>query len=317
MGILFIVSGLSGVGKNSVVDGIEGRRYFHKVGARYERPDDRPDEIKCINRGEYDILMSKKRIALPYEVRGNSYGLLIDSFSELKNYDLFVCLSDFDLIESLTDAVDTTNIYIGVDDVEKVIQRLNQREDHTDQRRKSIESIPRYLEEYEKRKHLFEHTIDNSGELSKAQEELKSIFNLETDDNHTVDIEFMCPKKGHSMGALYGEIDHQNKGMGYVDQYHTILPDVNDVADDLDKMFNTLYSGSPFNPKRIFSFDGVVIDNYSREDKESIHASVGHIVLHGRKRNVDGVKKMILEKWPQLEKNHENGDTQKVCNLEE
>ena len=136
---LLIVSGPSGVGKNTLVDAVLSEyphiQYFKKDTTRNKRPDDRDAEANFRTQTEYDERRSKHRIALPYEVREKDYGLPVESFAELKDNPRIVCLSNFDLIESLREAFDTTTVYVKAP-IDAIKQRLTQRQDTDEQRRK-------------------------------------------------------------------------------------------------------------------------------------------------------------------------------------
>ena len=179
---LIIVSGPSGVGKNTLVDAVLAEypniQYFKKDTTRDKRPDDRDAEANFRTQGEYDERRSKHRIALPYEVREEDYGLPVESFAELKDDPRIVCLSNFDLIESLSEAFDTTTVYVKAP-VEVIKQRLIQREDTDEQRKKSIESVEKHLQGYEKSRELFDYEITNGEDLSVAKKEMIEVIKEE------------------------------------------------------------------------------------------------------------------------------------------
>ena len=188
MSHLFIVSGPSGVGKNTLIDyAIEespGLGYFPKIVCRDKRPDDRDEEARFVSEQKYDELVGKKQIALPYTLRGKKYGLPVSSLASLKEYTRICALGDFELVKALRDSFETTTIYVEAN-LETIAQRVNSRQDTSEQKAKSIESGPKHLIDYQQKwRDIFDYELHNGEDLQKAQNELLRIVREETE--HTV-----------------------------------------------------------------------------------------------------------------------------------
>ena len=202
MSQLIIVSGPSGVGKNTLVDVISSRfphiKYFKKDTTRTKRPDDRDAEANFLSQEEFDAKKAKFGIALEYRVRGKDYGLPMDSFAELKEEPRVICLSDFELIKALQNSFDTITMYIKAEEKD-IIQRLKDRKDTEEQRAKSIKSVAKHLQAYKNYKELFDYEIINGDNLDVSYFQMMKIMHNEVEEkilNYNISINL--PKRTSS-----------------------------------------------------------------------------------------------------------------------
>ncbi len=289
MNSLIIVSGPSGVGKGTLVDKVlkefPKMQFLKKDFTRVRRPDDRDAEGHFWKQEEHDERKSKFRTVLGYDVRGNGCGLPVESLSELKDNPRIMCLSDFDLIRSLSDMYDTTTIYVTAP-VDVIKQRLNDRLDTPEQRKKSIESVEKHLQEYEENKDLFDYEITNESDLESAQNEIVEVVKEELSLHRKVYYGFLVSKY---------EVD------GCVS-----LPDPSGIAEDMKDIatlsMSNEVSQKACSKKGIYQFVGnsVGIRLSTIEDKERKSVFYGRFTLEGPKNKVTKTAALLEKRFPIL-----------------
>lgn len=298
MSQLLIISGPSGVGKNTLVDKVIGTnpnlRYFRKITTRDQRPDDRETEARFVTEEEYDQLRSHHRIALPYEIRGCKYGLPVDSFADLKDGPRMVCLGDFQLIQSLHDAFDTTTVYVTAP-IEVIIRRLERREDTPEQRRKSIEAVPIHIQDYERFKTLFDYEITNGVDLKAAQEKLLDIVKEEILP-HRLIYNFLMPKGEMTQWEAQDELDQEGNDF-------KSLPAFKEIKTILEKAITPFYVGRGIRPVGYMFMDGpVTVSLYCSNDRERRCIADGSFEMQGPKKKLAKTGDLLKKLFPELEK---------------
>lgn len=283
MSKLIIVSGPSGVGKNTLVDVVLANypmiQYFKKETTRIRRPDDRNAEANFLTKDEYNERRSRHRIALPYKVRGEDYGLPVESFAQLKDDPRIVCLSNFDLIKSLSEAFDTTTVYVTAP-IDVIIQRLKQRQDTPEQRRRSIESVAEHLQSYDRFRELFDYEITNGDDLQAAKNRIMGVIKEE-----------IAPHRKIYSGFLLNEYEFDN------------IPNPQEIAERL-KGIATLSMSVEVPQRGAYQFvgDSIGLKLYTHEDNERKGVFYGRLILEGPKKNVAKTAALLEELFPALSK---------------
>ncbi len=297
MSQLLIISGPSGVGKNTLVDAVietnPHLKYFRKITTRDQRPDDRETEARFVTEEEYDRLRSQHRIALPYEIRGCNYGLPVDSFADLKDGPRMVCLGDFQLIQSLHDAFDTTTVYVTAP-IEVIIKRLEEREDTPGQRKRSIEAVPLHLNDYERFKALFDYEITNGIDLKAAQEKLLDIVKEEILP-HRLIYNFLMPRSESDQRQAQRELDQEGNS-------YQSLPTFDEIKKRLEKAMIPFYVGRGITPVAYMFMNGpVTVSLYCSNDRERRCIANGSFELQGPKKKLAKTEDLLKELFPELE----------------
>jgi len=298
---LIIVSGPSGVGKNTLVDVVLANypnvQYFKKDTTRDERPDDRDAEANFRTQEKYDERKSKHRIALPYEVRGKDYGLPVESFAELKDNPRIICLSNFDLIESLSEAFDTTTVYVTAP-ADTIKQRLNLRKDSDEQRKKSIESVEKHLQDYEKSKKLFDYEITNGDDLKAAQSEMIEVFKEEVLPHRRM-YNFLLPSNGEIQWSAQNALDNETGSIGNL----ISLPSYDEIEKKLTDAMQPFYFGRGIQPiGRTIMHGPVTVAFYAHKDRERKNIAYGSFELQGPKNDLAKTSALLEELFPELQK---------------
>ncbi len=301
MSQLIIVSGPSGVGKSTLVDAVLADnpkvKYFKKVTTRDKRPDDRMEEADFVSLDQYNDLLSSFRIAFPYSVSGNQYGLPIDSFAGLKTGPKIVCQGEFRLIKSLRHVFNAVTIYVTAAP-DHIIDRLHKREDTDEQRQRSIDSVAQHLEGYQQHKPLFDYEIVND-KLEDAQARILEIVRNEVLPQKDA-YEFLLPR---SQAVVYAEQELIRERSPF-----PLLPCRDDIRRTLETNLTPFY----FNERGIslalgirareytYTHDDVVVVFYAKRDKERDYIDFGYFELHGLKRSLVKTKALLEELFPAL-----------------
>ncbi|HLD72161.1 MAG TPA: hypothetical protein VJA23_01100 [Candidatus Nanoarchaeia archaeon] len=297
MSQLLIICGPSGVGKNTLTDAIIREypylKYFRKITTRDKRPDDRDTEARFVTGGEYEGLRLQHRIALPYEIRSNNYGLPVDSFADLKNGPRIVCLGDFQLIQSLHDAFDTTTVYVTAP-IDLIIKRLEAREDTLPQRQKSIEAVPTHLKDYDRFKKLFDYEITNGVDLKAAQEKLLDIVREEI-LSHRLIYNFLMPRSESDQRQAQKELNQEGNG-------YQSLPTFDNIKQRLEKAMTPFYVGRGIHPLHYSFMHGpIILSFYGSKDRERSQVAFGSFELQGPKKKLAKTGDLLKELFPELE----------------
>ncbi|GEM_PF-2207704 len=293
---LIVVSGPSGVGKNTLVDAVIATypniRYFRKVTTRDKRPDDRDAEADFLTPKEFRVLRSNHRIVLPYALRDDDYGLPVTSFADLEVGPKIVCLSDFQLINSLREAFDATTVYVKAP-IGVIQKRLEAREDTPEQRRKSIEAGPGHVRDYERFRELFDYEITNGDDLQAAQGQLIEIIREEVLPHRRM-YNFLLPTEGISQERAQGELD---RGGGFF----VSLPTSSEMRERLEGAMQPFYVGRGLTPIGVMFMDGpVTISLYSTKDRERNNIAYGSFELQGPKRRLAKTGASLEGLFPEL-----------------
>lgn len=310
MGHLIILSGASGVGKNTLIDRVNKNlphiSYFKKVSTRFRRDDDRDAEADFITLQTFNDLMKRKRIGIPYQIRGYQCGIPIDSFAALKDKIQIVALGDFDLIEALRDSFDTTTVYV-IAPVGEIHARLDARQDIPEQRQKSKDAVEQHLTEYwTNRKELFDYEVLNVG-IDTAAKQLTQIVEAET--NITVKCyDFLIPKRGCSQREAQAELDrdanvwYNNKKQPVKVTPFYAFPDYNTMKSTLNNLFGSVFASGQtlFAQTESWVYDEVVMHLDAKRDRERDYTAFCKISLRGRKRNIERVSRILEEKFPEM-----------------
>jgi guanylate kinase len=297
---LVIVSGPSGVGKNTLVDAVLAQypkiQYFKKDTARDKRPDDRDTEANFLTNEEYDERRAKHRIALPYEVRGKGYGLPVESFAELKDDPRIVCLSNFDLITSLRDAFDTTTVYVKAP-VDAIKNRLTLRQDTDEQRRRSIESVEPHLLGYENFRDLFDYEITNGVDLQAAQEKMIEVIKEEVLPHRRM-YNFLLPSNGETQWSAQHELDNEIGSVGDL----KALPTYDEIEVKLNDAMQSFYFGSGIVPVgHVIMHGPVTVAFYAKKDRERDNVECGSFELQGPKNDLAKTGALLEQLFPELQ----------------
>jgi guanylate kinase len=298
MSQLIVVSGPSGVGKNTLVDAVISNypsiEYFKKVATRDRRPDDRDTEIDFLSLGEYQELRSRHGVALPYRLRDNDYGLPVTSFAELKTGPKVACLGDFQLVKSLQEAFDTTTVYVTAP-IDVIGERLEGREDTPEQRAKSIEAGPKHLSDYERFKELFDYEITNGDDLQAAQEQLIEIIREEVLPHRRM-YNFLLPSRNKLFGEAQIELDEEGG-------FYTSLPTFSEMKETLESEIPAFYFGSGLQPiAHMFMHGPVTIAFYTSKDRERENVANGSFELQGPKKKLAETGALLERLFPELKK---------------
>ncbi len=297
MSHLIIVAGPSGVGKNTLVDklvvDLPHIRYLKKVTTRKIRPDDRDEEADFLSTMNYNLMLANKRIAWPYKIRGCNYGLPVDSIAELKESSRVCVLADYNLIRAVRDVFDTTTVFVTADQSD-IIDRLIAREDDPDQKERSIESVPQYLEDYQRNKELFDYVIRNQDNLEIAQKNLVGIAEFET-KIHNRKYSILIPNTDCSPGEAQWELNEEaDGGMSY-----SSFLGYDDLALALDEIFSRTNISYPLDT---WFHKNVLMTIRREEDSERQTVSSADIVLSGKISHIMETSRIIEEKWPHIVK---------------
>jgi guanylate kinase len=298
MSQLIVVSGPSGVGKNTLVDAVISNypdiEYFKKVATRDRRPDDRDSEIDFLSLDEYQGLRANHRIALPYTLRGKDYGLPVTSFAKLKTGPKVACLGDFQLVKSLQEAFDTTTVYVTAP-IDVIRKRLEGREDTPEQRAKSIEAGPKHLSDYERFKELFDYEITNGDDLQAAQDQLIEIIREEVLPHRRM-YNFLMPFGDSLEGESQRELDEEGG-------FYTSLPTFSEVTKKLEGVMQAFYFGRGLQPiAYMFMHGPVTMAVYARRDRERENIAEGSFELQGPKKKLAETGALLEELFPELKK---------------
>lgn len=299
MNKLIIVSGPSGVGKNTLVDAVLTKypriKYFKKYTTRDRRPNDRDAEATFLSTEEFDKIRKKGNVAFQYDVRGKSYGLPVEGFAELRNAARVICLSDFYLIRYLQHIVDTTTIYVTAP-IELITQRLLLRGDTEEQRNTSIKSIEAHLQDYEKFRDLFNYEIANRDNIETAQEKIIKIIQEEI-SYHRKAYNFLLPNNEASQSSAEEELDDEKGNIRCLPPYGTI-------EQKLETIMNRFSFGSGIFPVgTVFMHGLVTVTFYSKKDKERKNIAYGSFELQGPKREISETSVLLEKIFPELQTN--------------
>ncbi|MFH1506535.1 MAG: hypothetical protein ABIE94_06135 [archaeon] len=296
MSHLVIVSGPSGVGKNTLIDRVREEmpelEYFRKITTRDRRPDDRGEEMDFVSSEEFDELMVRREIALPYELRGNRYGIPISSLAGLKEQPQICALGDFDLISALSRAYDTTNIYIRGSQSD-IVGRLNQREDTPEQRAASIASVPKHLADRLEYEELFDYTIFNGSDLEKTHQDFLQA--VKKGSGNWVKVYSFLIANGCSVGTAQAELDEESSNP------EKAFPDNREMRKEMNEILGDALMTGKITPSNIsWSYDNVAVQIDRSRDRDRRYVENGNIVLQGRRKNLDRVSAKLEERWPEL-----------------
>jgi len=237
-------------------------------------------------------MFERKRIALPYKVRGKDYGIPISSLAELKDNPRVVALSDFDLIQSLKDAFYTTTVYVLAKH-ETIVQRLKNREDSEEQRQKSIDSVPLHLVQYSENKNLFDYEITNGKDLAKAQERLARIVKKEASDIK-YELEFLLPSLSYETWEADGELRGEPGTKASPLSRKAIEAALSELSN------STFGVGQSLDAPIVYMYKGVSIYFSSKRDRERDSVSFGEIGFYGKHAIIKEAVGKIVERFPEL-----------------
>jgi guanylate kinase len=299
---LIIISGPSGVGKNTLADIVIKEfpefQYFKKITTRDKRPSDRDDEMFFLTQEEFNIEKEKYKVILPYEVRGRDYGFPVSHFGELKNSPRIICLSDFDLISSLYEAFNTTTVYVKAP-IDAIKDRLTLRQDTDEQRRRSIESVESHLMDYKKFRDLFDYEITNGTDLKAAQDEMIEVIKKERLPYRGM-YNFLLPTRRETQSSAQYELDNELGSIGNLKS----LPTYDEIITKLENTMQPFYYGRSIYPVGFnFRHGPVTVVFYSHKDKERDNIAYGSFELQGPKKDITKTCVLIEELFPELNKN--------------
>jgi len=291
-----IISGPSGVGKNTLADSVIVQYpqldYFRKIATRDRRPDDRDAEADFVTEEQYQTILANHGMAVPYTLRSNKYGFPLNSFAGLKIGPRLACLGNFGLVRSLREAFDTTTVYVKAP-LDVIISRLEGRADTPDQKQKSIDAGARHLLDYETHRDLYDYEITNI-DLITAQDELLEIVKEEVLPHRRM-YNFVLPRGGSSHGEAQQELDDWHSG-------DTALPAFNDMTKKLEEAMTPFYTGRSFKPiSYSYTHGPVALTFYTRRDRERTDVSFGSLELQGPKKSLVQTGELLLRLFPELE----------------
>lgn len=184
MAKIFIVSGLSGAGKDSIIDGLEdqGLDYAQVITTTTREPrsnESQKNPYYFVSKKEFEKMITNNELVEWANVYGNYYGNTKKAIKEALNKEKPVILKvDVQGAEELKKVFpESKTIFITVPSLETIQKRLEERgEDSPADIKKRLREIEKEMKDLDKWDYL---VYNKQGELAKAIKEVKNIIKKE------------------------------------------------------------------------------------------------------------------------------------------